>query len=75
MRKALASLLTKSDPLNFTASQIQWLLAHIGDPDGAIRDDLTYTLLARGFMAGGFNTGQKQLIARQTTAGEALFAG
>lgn len=75
MQNELEQLLAQPDPLSFTDAQIQWLLAHIGDPDGAIRDDLTYTLLARGFMAGGFNTGQKQLIARQTTAGEALFAG
>lgn len=75
MRKALESLLTKSDPLSFTDSQIQWLLAHVGDPNGAIRDDLTHTLLARGFMARGFTTAQKQLIADQTAAAEALFAG
>lgn len=75
MQNELQQLLAQPDPLSFTEAQIQWLLAHIGDSDGAIRDGLTYTLLARGFMAGGFTNSQKQLIARQTTAGETLFTG
>ncbi|MCI1893265.1 MAG: DUF2785 domain-containing protein [Lactobacillus sp.] len=75
MQNELDQLLAQPNPLSFTDAQIQWLLAHIGDPDGAIRDGLTYTLLARGFMAGGFTGAQKQAIARQTMGNEVLFAG
>lgn len=75
MQNELEHLMAQPDPLSFSEAQIQWLLAHIGDPDGAIRDGLTYTLLARGFMAGGFTGAQKQAIARQTTDNEVLFAG
>ena len=75
MEQELRALAEQEDPLTFSTAQIEWLLAHIGDPDGAIRDGLVYQLLGRGFFAGGFSVEQKQLIAAQATANAGLFAG
>ncbi|WP_225047238.1 DUF2785 domain-containing protein [Lacticaseibacillus kribbianus] len=71
----LRKLSTRPDPLHFTPRQVDWLLDHIGDLDGAVRDDLVSQLLARGFVAGGFTQEQKQAIAARVTAGNGLFAG
>lgn len=64
MQDALTAKLSQPDPLTFTDGQVAWLLAHVGDLNGFVRDDLTYTLLARGFLAGGFTAAQRQHINR-----------
>jgi hypothetical protein len=73
MRTELMGLSKQSDPLVFTRAQIEWLLDHIGNEDGAIRDDLVYQLFARGFCSGGFNDEQKRFIAARATASAGLF--
>lgn len=64
MQETLETKLDQPDPLTFTSAEVTWLLAHVGDLDGHVRDDLTYTLLARGMLAGGFTEDQKQHINR-----------
>lgn len=64
MQQELEQKLTQSDPLTFTDAEVTWLLAHVGDLDGHVRDEVTFTLMARGLLAGGFTLAQKQHINR-----------
>lgn len=48
--------------LKFTDNQVQLLLGNIGNLDPVIRDDLVYTLFARGFLERAFTHEQEQTI-------------
>lgn len=48
--------------LKFTDNQVQLLLGNIGNLNPVIRDDLVYTLLARGFLESAFTHKQEQNI-------------
>ncbi|VTZ84586.1 hypothetical protein [Lacticaseibacillus paracasei] len=58
MENELKKLLSMPDPLQFNQHQCEWLLDHISDPNAEIRDNLVYSLLARGFLTEGFTTAQ-----------------
>ncbi|WP_125705699.1 DUF2785 domain-containing protein [Lacticaseibacillus daqingensis] len=69
----LEQMLELPDPLIFQSTDITWLLDHVGGLDGDVRDHLTYSLLSRGFMAGGFTTCQKVAVATQVEADKGLW--
>ncbi|MFD1441058.1 DUF2785 domain-containing protein [Lacticaseibacillus hegangensis] len=75
MQEALEQKLTQPDPLTFTDAEVAWLLAHVGDLDGHVRDELTFTLLARGLLAGGFTLAQKAQINRTVVAAKPILQG
>ncbi|WP_196812009.1 DUF2785 domain-containing protein [Schleiferilactobacillus shenzhenensis] len=64
MTKELAALVDAS-PLAITADELTFMLDHIGDPDGKLRDDVIYTLFGRGFFEGGFTADQRAEVARE----------
>lgn len=69
---SLNSLLTQTT-LTFTNPQVETLLAHVGDLNPEIRDDLVYTLLARGLDENGLTPLQKQLISQRLIQKRWLF--
>lgn len=75
MQQELEQKLTQSDPLTFTDAEVTWLLAHVGDLDGHVRDEVTFTLLARGRLASGFTLAQKAQINRTVVAAKPILQG
>lgn len=59
MYQELVTLSLAKDPLHFTDNQCIWLLDHVGDPNSKIRDQLVYSLLARGCQTPGFTKDQR----------------
>ncbi|WEV36365.1 hypothetical protein [Lactobacillus sp. ESL0677] len=53
--------LTK-DKLTFSTLQINFMLNNIGNVDSHLRDDIIYTLFARGFIENCFTSQQQKLI-------------
>lgn len=51
----------ESGKLSFTDNQIDFMLQNIGNLDPYLRDDVVYTLFARGFTADSFTPEQKKL--------------
>ncbi|GEK06079.1 DUF2785 domain-containing protein [Schleiferilactobacillus harbinensis] len=62
MTKELAALVDAS-PLAITDNELTFMLDHIGDPDGRLRDEIIYTLFGRGFFEGGFDADQRKEVA------------
>ncbi|WP_054662191.1 DUF2785 domain-containing protein [Lacticaseibacillus camelliae] len=75
MQQALEAKLNEADPLTFTGADVAWLIAHVGDLDGHIRDDLTFTLIARGVLAGGFTAAQQRRVNDAIVASKQIFSG
>ena len=75
MYQELVTLSLAKDPLRFTNNQCIWLLDHVGDPNSKIRDQLVYSLFARGFQTPGFTKHQKKLLADLATQRAQLFDG
>ncbi|BDR58932.1 DUF2785 domain-containing protein [Xylocopilactobacillus apicola] len=73
MQNELKNYLSLPDPLTFSNQQVEWLIDHLGDLDGNIRDRLTYTLMGRGFMAHVFTMEQKQYITHTVIDENLLF--
>lgn len=59
--------------LKFTDNQVQLLLGNIGNLDPVIRDDLVYTLFARGFLERAFTHEQEQTIINTFITEKKLF--
>lgn len=75
MYQELVTLSLAKDPLHFTDNQCIWLLDHVGDPKSKIRDQLVYSLFARGFQTPGFRKDQRKLLADVATQRAQLFDG
>lgn len=67
--------LRQADPIDFEASDLNWLLTHLGDPDSYLRDTLTYSLFERGFMVRGFTQAQESEIASRLEVMNGLWCG
>lgn len=50
MKKELERILNGSAPLKFSEKNINWLIEHLEDPNCYHRDNLTYSLMAKGFL-------------------------
>lgn len=59
--------------LNFTNEQVNLLLDNIGNLNPTIRDDLVYTLFARGFLERAFTHEQEQTIINTFITEKKLF--
>jgi hypothetical protein len=63
MTKELAGLVD-ANPLTITDNELTFMLDHIGDPDGHLRDGIIYTLFGRGFFDDGFTADQRAEVAQ-----------
>lgn len=59
--------------LTFSTLQIDFMLNNIGNTDSHLRDDVIYTLFARGFIENGFTNQQQKLIAQKFIQANNLF--
>ncbi len=65
----------ESGKLSFTDNQIDFMLQNIGNLDPYLRDDVVYTLLARGFTENSFIPEQKAKIETTFISSRNLFKG
>ena len=65
----------ESGKLSFTDNQIDFMLQNIGNLDPYLRDDVVYTLFARGFTADSFTPEQKTKIVTTFISSKNLFKG
>ena len=65
----------ESGKLSFTDNQIDFMLQNIGNLDPYLRDDVVYTLLARGFTENSFIPEQKAKIVTTFISSRNLFKG
>lgn len=61
--------------INFKDDQVKFMLENIGDPNPQLRDDIIYTLFARGFSEDLFSDSQKKLIIDFYIKDRGLFKG
>lgn len=73
MDDTMMQLAQQEGDLVLTDAQIDWLLAHVGDLDGKIRDQTVYSLFGRGFFEGAASTEQQKRIIAVTTQENNLF--
>ena len=65
----------ESGKLSFTDNQIDFMLQNIGNLDPYLRDDVVYTLFARGFTENSFIPEQKEKIVTTFISSRNLFKG
>ena len=76
MQKELEKLVNlNSGKITFKDSQIDYMLQNIGNIDPHLRDDVVYTLFARGFFENSFISEQKAKIVTNFTNSKSLFKG
>jgi len=72
MKNDIERLLT-TDTAKYSDQQCMWLLEHIGDLNGDIRDRIVYGSFCHGFLDNNFSTEQMKMIANYVTENELLF--
>ena len=76
MQKELEKLVNlNSGKITFKDSQIDYMLQNIGNIDPHLRDDVVYTLFARGFFENSFTSEQKAKIVTNFINSKSLFKG
>ena len=76
MQKGLEKLVNlDSGKITFKDSQIDYMLQNIGNIDPHLRDDVVYTLFARGFFENSFTSEQKAKIVTNFINSKSLFKG
>ena len=76
MQKELEKLANlDSGKITFKDSQIDYMLQNIGNIDPHLRDDVVYTLFARGFFENSFTSEQKAKIVTNFINSKSLFKG
>jgi len=76
MQNELEELINQdSGKITFDASQIDYMLQNIGNLDPHLRDDVVYTLFARGFFENSFTSDQKAKIVTNFISSKNLFKG
>lgn len=64
--------LTEDQP-SYQDQEVAWLLAHIGDPDAVVRDDIVYATFATGLKKGSFTPDQFRFLVAKTLEKDLLF--
>lgn len=72
MRKILQEKLIEENPI-FTQEELDWLLAHIGDENPEIRDDLVFVSFARGIAKEYFTPTQFQYLSQVSMDKDLIF--
>lgn len=73
MKNELAALSVQENITSFTSEQLMWMLEHLGDEDGAVRDELVVALFARGFEEHILTDKQKKQIIQYLIDNNCLF--
>ena len=53
------------DQPSYQDQEVAWLLAHIGDPDAVVRDDIVYATFATGLKKGSFTPDQFRFFSSE----------
>lgn len=73
MKNELETLRLQENIAGFTSEQLMWMLKHLGDEDGAVRDELVTALFARGFEEHILTDKQKKQIIQYLIDNNCLF--
>lgn len=72
MIKELEKKLSATKP-HYQDQEVVWLLAHIGDPDALVRDDIVYATFATALEKGSFTKAQFRFLVEQVLEKNLLF--
>ncbi|MGX7238156.1 hypothetical protein RV11_GL000565 [Enterococcus phoeniculicola] len=73
IKQILEERLQKEIPFTCSDTELDWLLAHIGDEDATIRDTLVFNALALGIINQGFTKEQFHYLASRVYNEQLLF--